>query len=178
MTSRKTHADLHHVGRRPLVDVLAPAEIERVHEATLDVLAHTGVMFHSQKALDVLEEHGAAVDRETTVAKLPPDLVGRALATVPRRFTLGARDPAFDLPVDGEHAYLFADGCATRVREADGTIRASVKRDVAEAARIVQGLDGLSATSALVSAQDTPDETRVLHEFDACVRRPASTASS
>ncbi len=165
-----SHADLHLVGRRPVFDVLAPAEVERIHAATLDVLASTGVMFHSQKALDVLEEHGAVVDRETTVAKLPPDLVGHALATVPRRFTLGARDHAFDLPVDGEHAYLFADGCATRVRDADGTIRGSVKRDVADAARVVQGLDGLSATSALVSAQDTPEETRVLHEYDACVR--------
>jgi trimethylamine:corrinoid methyltransferase-like protein len=34
----------------------------------------------------------------------------------------------------------------------------------------VQGLDNISATSALVSAQDCPVETRVLHEFDACMR--------
>ena len=37
-------------------------------------------------------------------------------------------------------------------------------------ARVVQALDNVSATSAVVSAQDCPPETRVLHEFDACVR--------
>ena len=30
-----------------------------------------GVKFHSQNALDILEAHGATVDRETTVAKIP-----------------------------------------------------------------------------------------------------------
>ena len=56
------------------------------------------------------------------------------------------------------------------VREADGTVRQSVKQDVYDAARVVEGLDNISATSALVSAQDTPEESRVLHEFDACMR--------
>jgi trimethylamine--corrinoid protein Co-methyltransferase len=37
----------------------------------------------------------------------------------------------------------------------------------------VDGLPTLSATSALVSAQDTPEESRVLHEFDACMRASA-----
>jgi len=41
---------------------------------------------------------------------------------------------------------------------------------VYDAARVVEGLPNLSATSALVSAQDTPEESRVLHEFDACMR--------
>ena len=93
-----------------------------------------------------------------------------ALASVPRSFTLGGREPEFDLPVDGEHVYLTSDGCATKVRESDSTVRQSVKQDVYDAARVVEGLDNLSATSALVSAQDTPEESRVLHEFDACMR--------
>ena len=75
-----------------------------------------------------------------------------------------------DLPIDGQHAYLCSDGCATFVREADGTVRPSVKQDVYDAARVVDGLPNLSATSALVSAQDTPEGSRVLHEFDACMR--------
>jgi trimethylamine---corrinoid protein Co-methyltransferase len=37
----------------------------------------------------------------------------------------------------------------------------------------VQALDHVSATSAVVSAQDCPPETRVLHEFDACLRASA-----
>ena len=37
----------------------------------------------------------------------------------------------------------------------------------------MQALDNVSATSAVVSAQDCPVQSRVLHEFDACVRNSA-----
>jgi trimethylamine--corrinoid protein Co-methyltransferase len=164
------HADGRYVGPRRPLRILATADVERVHEASLEVLAETGVMFHSQRALDVLEAHGACVDRETTVARIPAATVDEALKTLPGSFTLSGRTAEFDLPIDGEHVYLTSDGCATFVREADGTVRPSVKQDVYDAARVVDGLPNLSATSALVSAQDAPEESRVLHEFDACMR--------
>jgi len=164
------HADGRYVGPRRPLRILGQDDVERIHEASLDVLADVGVMFHSQRALDVLEAHGATVDRETTVARIPAATVEEAVGTLPRTFTLGGRTPEFDLPIDGEHVYLTSDGCATFVREADGTLRPSTKQDVYEAARVVEGLPNLSATSALVSAQDAPGESRVLHEFDACMR--------
>ena len=164
------HADRRYVGRRRPLEIVAQTDLERIHEAALDVLAVTGCMVHSQRALDVLEEHGATVDRETTAARIPASAVTQALSSLPRSFTLGGRDPRCDLPLDGEHVYLASDGCATRVRDAGGAVRQSCKRDVYEAARVVEELDNLSMTSALVSAQDTPEESRVLHEFDACLR--------
>ena len=165
-----THAETRYVGPRRPLRIVADADVERIHAAALEVLAGTGVMFHSQRALDVLEEHGATVDRETTVARIPASAVHEALAALPAGFTLGGRTPEFDLPLDGEHAYLTSDGCATLVREAAGGVRPSGKQDVYDAARVVDGLPNLSATSALVSAQDTPEASRVLHEFDACMR--------
>lgn len=165
-----THAERAFVGRRVKLDLLDDAEVRRIHEASLEVIAETGVTFHSQRALDVLEEHGATVDRATTVARIPADVVERALSTLPHSFVLGGRTPEWDLPLDGEHVYLSSDGCGVFRRESDGTVRPSRKRDLEDAARLVQTLDNVSATSAIVSAQDCPAETRVLHEFDACVR--------
>jgi len=164
------HAAGRFVGPRRPLRILSADDVERIHEASLEVLADVGVMFHSQRALDVLELHGAIVDRETTVARIPAAAVAAALETLPATFTLGGRTPEFDLPLDGEHVYLTSDGCATFVRDADGSVRPSVKQDVFEAARVVDGLPNISATSALVSAQDTPEKSRVLHEFDACMR--------
>ncbi len=165
-----TYADSCYVGQRVKLELLSAGEIRQIHEATLDVLADIGVRFHSQKALDVLEAEGAPVDRESTVAKLPPDLVERALATVPETFVLGGRTPEWDLPLDGEHLYISSDGCGVFYRDPDGTVRPSRKEDLARSARVVQALDNVSATSAIVSAQDCPAYSRVLHEFDACVR--------
>ena len=89
-----THADGRYVGRRRPLQIISPAEVESIHAAALDVLAETGAMFHSDRALDVLEAHGATVDRETTVARIPASVVEEALATLPRAFTHGRRAPA------------------------------------------------------------------------------------
>ena len=165
-----THADTCAVGKRLKLELLSPDEILQIHEATLDVLEHVGVKFHSQCALDILEDNGAQVDRATTVARIPGSVIEGALRTLPGQFTLGARNPEYDLPLDGEHVYISTDGCGVSCRETDGRVRPSVKDDVARSARVAQALEHVSATSAIVSAQDCPAETRVLHEFDACVR--------
>jgi len=172
----RRHADDRALARRRGLRVLSQADVERVHEASLDVLAKTGVVFFSQRALDVLEEHGAAVDRETTVARLPAVTVERALAALPAQVTLAGRLPELDLPLDEQHAYLASDGCAPFVRETDGSVRPSAKRDVYDAARLVDALPNLSAASAVVAAQDCAPEARTLHEFDACVRASAKHA--
>jgi trimethylamine--corrinoid protein Co-methyltransferase len=166
-----TYAESRFIGHRPRpLHVVSEDDVRRIHDATLEVLATTGCTYHSHRALDVLEAHGATIDRRTTVAKLPPELIERAVGTIPRAFTLGARDPFYDLPVDGAHAYLAVDGCAVFVREADGTVRPSRKQDVVDAARLAHGLDAIAATAAIVSAQDALEQSRVLHELDACLR--------
>ena len=164
------YADTCYVGRRVKLELLSPQDVRQIHEATLDIIESVGVTFHSQKALDILEANGATVDRGTTVALIPADLVEQALGTLPATFTLGARNPEYDLPLDGEHVYISSDGCGVFARDFDGTVRSSRKKDLEDCARVVQALDNVSATSAVVSAQDCPPETRVLHEFDACVR--------
>jgi trimethylamine--corrinoid protein Co-methyltransferase len=164
------YADGCYVGKRVKIDLLSAEQVRQIHESTLDVIETVGVTFHSKRALDVLAENGAMVDYGSTVAKIPAAVCERALATIPESFVLGARNPEYDLPLDGEHVYISSDGCGLSFRDVDGTIRPSRKEDLENAARVVQALPNVSATSAIVSAQDCPVETRVLHEFDACVR--------
>ena len=122
----------------------------------------------------MLEEHGATVDRATTVAKLPGELIeqrpahaaGALHARRTTRRSTTCRSTA-------THVYLSTDGCGVLCREADGSVRPSTKDDVARAARVAQSLDNVSATSAIVAALDCPAETRVLHELDACLRNSA-----
>jgi trimethylamine--corrinoid protein Co-methyltransferase len=166
-----TYADKCYVGKRVKLELLSTDDIRQIHEATLDIIESVGVKYHSQTALDILEANGATVDRETTVAKVPAAVVERALGSLTPAFTLGARNPDYDLPLDGEHVYISADGCGVSYRDpVTGEVRTSRKEDLANCAKVVQALDHVSATSAVVSAQDCPPETRVLHEFDACVR--------
>src|SRR5665647_1422983 len=67
-----------------------PEQLDRLKQATLDILENVGVQFQSEKALDLLAEHGVHVDRVTQVAKFPPAVVRDAMGKAPRRFALGA----------------------------------------------------------------------------------------
>ncbi len=67
-----------------------------MQEATLQILETVGVKFPSEKALAIFADHGAQVDQQSQIVRIPRDLVFKAMSTVPRYFDVGARDPACD----------------------------------------------------------------------------------
>ncbi len=146
---------------------LEDAQLDALREASLDILENVGVRFDSEKALVIFAEHGANVDRSSQIVKLPRDLVLKAMANVPRHFTLGARDPDLDLPLKDGVTYLTNDGCGHNVVDFEtGERRASSLADVAMMARINDYLPSMSFCWTMVSAQDC-GATAPLHEMDA-----------
>jgi trimethylamine--corrinoid protein Co-methyltransferase len=126
-------------------EVLSSSEIERIHEATLDILEDPGIRFPSAKALDVLERGGCLVDRATEMARLPRKVVMEAVAAAPRQYVLAGRDPACDMVIDGQHCYLSNDGSGVFVFDRKtGEKRPSTKADAAESARFVDALPNIS----------------------------------
>ena len=89
--------------------LLDDQQLESLQEATLSILENTGVQFPSKKALAIFTEHGAEVDHDSQVVKIPRDLVMKAMSTVPRYFALGARDPQFDLHLQDVVYYFTND---------------------------------------------------------------------
>ncbi len=79
-------------GRRPALDLLAAAGIERILDEALAVLRDPGVRVADPEARALLAGVGAIV--RDGVARIPESAVRAALATVPRSFTLHARDGA------------------------------------------------------------------------------------
>ena len=150
------------------LEVLSLEQIEQVHQASLQIIERTGVRFPSDWALDIWEEHGAEVDRETQIIKASPDLIEEALQRCPPEYPLAARDPQQDLPLDGNHVYLGTDGCGVQVKDLQtGEIRTSALQDVREIARVADQQPEIAFHWVPVSAQDRPPETRGLHELKA-----------
>ena len=150
-------------------DVLNPSELERIHEATLDVLETVGIRFPSERALDVLEKNGCEVDRATQVAKLPRAVVMEAVSQVPDSYVLAGRDPACDMLIDGKHCYLSNDGSGVFVWDHHkGEKRPSTKADAATSARFVDALPNISYYwGPVVTSQDVPPATKALHDAEA-----------
>ena len=150
-------------------DVLSSGDVERIHEATLDVLETTGVRFPSERALDVLERSGCRVDRATTVARLPRAVVMEAVGRVPDGYVLAGRDPACDMAIDRHHCYLSNDGSGVFVLDHHtGEKRTSTKADAATSARFVDALPDVSYYwGPVVTSQDVPPASKALHDSEA-----------
>lgn len=148
------------------LNFLDDQQLNKLQEATLQILENTGVKFPSEKALAIFAEHGAEVDHESQIVKIPRDLVFKAMATVPRYFTLGARDPEFDLELQDGVTYFTTDGCGHKVVDfKTGEHRASTKADVGMMARINDYLSSMAFCWTMISAQDC-GLTSPLHEID------------
>ena len=148
--------------------VLSPEDVQRIHTATLDVIETVGVRFPSRRALAVWEAHGASVDHDRMVIRAPGHLIEGALRHAPSAYALAARDPTQDLPLDGNHVYVGTDGCGVEVLDLhSGERRRSVLQDVADIARVTDGLEEVAFNWVAVSAQDCPPRTRGLHELKA-----------
>jgi len=150
------------------LNILSEAEVRQIHTATLDVMESVGVRFPSHKALDILEAHGAQVDRQTMVAKIPGQLVEEYLAKAPPTYSLSALDPALDLPLDGTYSHLGTDGCGVEIIDAfSGERRMTTKQDVQDVARVADYLEAIAFHWVPISAQDCPPQSRSLHELEA-----------
>jgi trimethylamine--corrinoid protein Co-methyltransferase len=149
------------------IEILSPSEIDNLRKGTYQLLAEVGVSYPSKKALSIFADHGAEVDWDSEIVRIPPDLVDKAMATAPRIITLGGREPRFDLSLDGSCSYLTTDGCGAHVIDLETREkRASRKSDVAMMARIADAIPLVSFFWPMVSAQDY-GITAPLHECHA-----------
>lgn len=141
-------------------------QLNNLRETTLQILENTGVQFPSEKALTLFAENGAEVDRDSKIVKIPRDLVLKAMSTVPRYFTLGARNPEFDLQLQDGVSFFTNDGCGHNVVDLKtGEQRASRKSDVGMMARVNDYLSSMAFSWTMISAQDC-GLTSPLHEMD------------
>ncbi len=150
------------------LNILTPAEVERIHTATLAVIEKTGVRFPSKRALEIWAANGAEVNWDTQVVKAPGHIIEAALKKAPPAYTLAARDESQDLPLDGNHVHLGTDGCGVEVIDLEtGERRRTRLQDVGEIAKVADFQEEIAFHWVAVSAQDKPTHTRGLHEIKA-----------
>jgi len=148
------------------LNILSPEDVDKIHRASLRVIESVGVRFPSPRALDIWRSHGAEADPGSMVVRASGRLIEEALQMAPPVYTLAARNPALDLPLDGNHVYVGTDGCGVEVIDIrTGERRRSVLQDVEDIAHVADYLDEVAFHWVPVSAQDCPPESRGLHEL-------------
>ena len=82
--------------------MLSQSDIQQIHETSMRLLENVGVEFPYPEALEVLQRHGVRV--EGSRAYWTEGQVMGALKTVPRQFTIQARNPERNVTVGGGQA--------------------------------------------------------------------------
>jgi trimethylamine--corrinoid protein Co-methyltransferase len=149
------------------IRILSDEQLDQFKSATFEILEGTGIHCPSERSLKIYADHGAVVDFEKQIVKLPAEVVLEALSHAPRYYTMGARTEEFDLDLSRNMLFEATDGTGTQTIDyTTRKLRSSIKDDVAKSARISDYLDSVSFYWPMVSAQDHP-VCPSLHELDA-----------
>jgi trimethylamine--corrinoid protein Co-methyltransferase len=149
------------------VQILNDDQKKTMQSATLEILAEVGIHCPSKKVRQIYANHGAQVDFEKEIVKLPPEVIQDAMSHAPRYYTMGARLESHDLKLDGTKFFCATDGCGVETIDFETRQRRnSCKQDVAVMARVSDYLTSIGFYWPMVSAQDFPS-TAPLHELEA-----------
>jgi trimethylamine--corrinoid protein Co-methyltransferase len=116
-------------------EVFSQAEVERIHAASMEVLAKVGIKVEYRTARELFKEAGAVVDEETFAVKIPEKMVRWAVDQAPKEFYLHGVNPEFKLQIGGDQTIpVFAGlGTPTRIIDLDSSeVRETTRQDMLE----------------------------------------------
>ncbi len=148
--------------------LLNQSEIEEIHQRALDVLQQVGCFYESEEALSILEKHGAIVDHSTRIAKLPRNMVEKAVALCPSSMLLAARDPKKDIHAEGDRVYFGPGTLPVKVRDLEtGEIRMGKLKDCEDFARLIDALEFIHFFKGMITPSDVNPKLTELHMLNA-----------
>jgi trimethylamine---corrinoid protein Co-methyltransferase len=153
---------------RPPFDWLEPDELERLHEASLDILENIGLDFLDEEALVIWQKAGAKVDRQAQHVWPDRGLIMESIATAPPSFRWRARNPAHEVVIGGNTIAFGPCGGMAYVNDLDCGRRPGTMSDYEDLLRVSQSCHALHfAAWEQVTAQDLPVNVRHLHRVRA-----------
>lgn len=138
-----------------LATYLSKDQVEKIHKASLEILASTGMLVRHPKARQVLSQHGCAVDETSQRVKFPVDVVEKHVAAVGHKFTFHGRDPKFDKTIPGDGPLMVTGSSAPDIIDpVTGKERRSRSDDIARIAALINALPSYDVFSVSSLAED------------------------
>ena len=143
------------------IRVLSDDQVEAIHRAALALLSTQGMRVLNGTALDHFRRAGARIDGQMVYPD--PGLIEERLATVPRTFTIAARNRAKDLRFGGNDMVFSTVGGPAYAMDLDRGRRDGTLQDMQDFLRICQSLNVIQQESGgPLEPMDLPAATRHL----------------
>jgi trimethylamine---corrinoid protein Co-methyltransferase len=140
-----------------ILGVLSEEQIERIHDASLQILQTVGVRIPHTEMRRLFGEAGAQVDEAAALVRIPERLVEQCLASAERRFTLYGRDRGKQACFgQGTRNYNTSGGQALWVDDNGRARRYASLADVATAARLADALPLITIAGAMSDPHELP----------------------
>ena len=146
--------------------VLSRNDLDTINDASLDLLERTGIKITSEKCLKTLEGMGCTVDHSDQIVLIPSYLVQESLKKGRSIVRLGARNPKYNIALDGRHAHVVSYGTGTHTIDLNTRERRpAVNDDIVNAAKIANALDSYHIFYPTVTSNDVPIHLRNLFDI-------------
>lgn len=151
---------------------LSLEQIQVVHDASLKILETTGITYEQglDDTVQMLENNGAAIDRENKIIRFPRKLIIGEVAKAPEVVVLCGQDPKNDLQLTQDNVYLGTGGAAIKILDPEtGRIRATTLQDLYEVSRLVDQLDNIHFLVRPCIPTDIDEADYDINMFYACL---------
>ncbi len=146
-------------------------DIQYVHDASVEILQEVGLLVRNEKARKRFAEHGAVVDHDTEMVRIPSAIVEKYRAMLPPTITLRGRDPAYDITLPRKLPVIATASSAPDIVDpVSGVTRRSRSDDIARIAHLVNELPGFDLFSISTLADDAPKDQFSLTRFYTAVK--------
>jgi trimethylamine---corrinoid protein Co-methyltransferase len=140
------------------MQTLTHEQMNKIHDAAMEILKTTGIIFNEEEAIEIFKQHGFRVDGKTVF--FTEEQIQNAIRSAPSKFTVTARNPEKSVTV-GEDDFVFVPGYgAPFIVTPDGEQREATMEDYDNICKLVQtsrftDMNGFM----MVEPSDVPPET-------------------
>ena len=141
----------------PKIQFLEHQTIERIIDEAYQLLTTPGVIFGTDRPLQLLANAGAEVDFSKKLARIPAHLIDKARKTVPSEITIYDLPGTPRLTLGKDNVYYYPASTAMTIWDADtNKLRPSVTPDMVKFIKVVEGLASCDAQSSTLYCHDVP----------------------
>ena len=138
--------------------LLTQEQVERLHDASLEILENVGLLVRNDQARSIFNKHGCKVDSETLIVKFPRAVVEKYRAMLQPTFTFRGRDPKYDRTIPQDGPIVITGSSAPNIIDpVTGEERRARTDDIARIAHLVNELIAIDVFSVSTLADDAPE---------------------
>jgi trimethylamine--corrinoid protein Co-methyltransferase len=145
---------------------LSPAQVQKIHWASLDILERFGTRLHHQPAIELLKKGGAHVS-DGNLVRIPSGLVEKAFSSAPKRVVLYDRHGQPAMPLEGNRCFYGpGSDCMYLIDHRSGERRRPLLKDVREGAIVCDALSDIDFVMSMVLPSDVEQAMADVYQME------------